>query len=197
MTGVLDNARKQTLAFTLNRFGSTQARDTVELLGKAFPVRVTAVSGQIVTVDFELSAPFALPSAVQMPISTSAYDWLPVQVGDLGLAIPSDTYLGGVSGLGDGMADLSQRANLSTLNFHPIAAKSWQPPGGDVDKRAVVGPNGAVIGDSGMTVSITLTKDNIIDIRVPAGQQVRVSSGGAVQPVKLADGSNSTALMAQ
>lgn len=196
MTGVLDNARKQPLAYRLNRFSSTQAGDTVELLGKVLPSSISSVSGQIATVGFEIDAGVALPGGVQMPVAHSLYDWVPYQPGDKGLPIAADVYLGGISGLGGGTADMTQRANLSSLLFLPVSNTAWQPPGGDPNKRVIQGPSGARMQDMAGKTVIVVDGSNIT-ITVPAGSKVTVSSGGTAQPVKLADGSNSLVLMAE
>lgn len=159
----LDNARKQHLAFTLNDFAGNKTLDGIELLGKALPCRVTATTGQIVTVAFELQVPFAMPPAT-MPIATGVYDWLPVQVGDQGLAVAADVYLGGISGLGGGTANLSRRANLTALVYVPISNKSWKPPGGDGNMRIIQGPDGVRLQDSGGHTVVTLDNDGNITL---------------------------------
>lgn len=189
------NDLKRALPFTLNDFSGQKTEDRVQILGKALPGHVTAVNGQFVTIAFDIdAAPFTLPQ-VTMPIHTTVYDWIPVQEGDYGVAVPGDVYLGGVSGVG-GTADLSRRGNLSTLWFHPIASKAWQPPGGDPNKRVVQGPKGAIVQDSGGKTVVVVDGSNVT-ITVPSGKTVTVSSGGTAQAVKLADGSDSLVLRAQ
>lgn len=142
-----DNHLKTPLAQSLNSVSQQRADDAIQLLGKNLPCRIVSIQGQMVTVAFELgNVPFTLPQ-VTMPIHTSAYDWLPLQVGDKGNTVAGDVYLGGISGLGGGTANLSQRGNLSTLWFVPIANKSWTTP--NPNQRVMQGPEGAVIQDTG------------------------------------------------
>lgn len=191
-----DNSRKTHLAVKLDNAARQRAGDAIQLTGRALPCAVSQASGQIVTVSWQVNgSPYTLPS-VTMPLQSSLYDWIPVQPNDLGVAVPADTYLGGISGLGGGTADLSQRANLATHFFLPVANKSWQPPGGDPNKRVIQGPSGARVQDVAGKTVIVVDGSNIT-ITVAAGQRVTISSGGTTQPVKLADGSNSLVLMAE
>lgn len=152
-----DNAQKTPIARSLNLFAERKALDAIQVLGKALPCHVTAVQGQIVTVAFDVDAPFTLPS-VTMPIATSVYDWLPVQVGDKGYTAPADAYLGGISGLGGGVASLTQPANLSALVFTPVSNAAWAVPGGDPNMRVVQGPDGVRIQDTTGAVLATFSK---------------------------------------
>jgi len=77
---------------------------------------------------------------------------MPTQVGDLGLTMPSDVYLGGVSGLGGGVADMRRRGNLSTLMFVPVS-NSGSPPD-DQNAAQTTGPNGWISRTVDKTVSI-------------------------------------------
>jgi hypothetical protein len=163
-----DNARKTHLALTLDHTAKVRSSDAIKILGKNLPCKVTAVNGQIVTVSFLLNAPPYTLDEVTMPIHTSVYDWHPVQIGDQGEAITGDAYLGGVSGLGGGVANLSQRANLSTLWFVPISNTSWQPPGGDPNKRVIQGPTGARMQDMAGKTVIVVDGSNIT-LTIPSG----------------------------
>lgn len=194
MTG---NPLRTPIAISLTAIANDHARRSIELTGRAWPCKVEAVSGQIVTVSYLINTPIPLPT-VEMPIATPVYDWLPVQVGDQGLAIPADVYLGGVSGLGGGTADLSLRGNLATQVFLSVSNISWAPAGGDATKRAVQGPGGVFLAtsDGATTVEIDATSGNIT-IKVADGKKVYIQSTGTPQPVKLADNSNSVVLLAQ
>lgn len=132
-------------------------RDELDRLGKAIPATVKSVSGAIVTVNFEVSG-MTLPS-VEMPLFGPEYVRYPIQVGDKGVCLPADFYLGQMSGLGPGTADQSLRGNLSTLVFFPIGNKNWSA----VDAQAVTiyGPNGVVLRDSNSHSTLTLTPSDI------------------------------------
>ena len=153
-----DNSLKTPLGSALNAFTRNKIADAMQLAGRSLPCSVVEVDGQIVTVKFELNSPFTLPQ-VTMPIFGAEYIRFPTQVGDRGFVVPADAYLGGISGLGGGVADLSQRANLSTLVFFPIGQKNFTA----VDPNAVVvyGPNGVVLRNTASDTVFTLTPSGL------------------------------------
>jgi hypothetical protein len=103
---------------------------------------VVSVNGAIVTIKFEVAnAPFTLPQ-VTIPVATSVYVREPLKAGDKGVCVAADAYLGGVSGLGGGTADLTERANLTALAFQPLGSTSFP----SVDANAVVIGQGASNG---------------------------------------------------
>lgn len=156
---IADNAQKTPFTQSQNRFAEQKIADAMQQLGRALPCKVVSIQGQIVTVSFEITDPvFTLPQ-VTIPIATSKYDWIPIQAGDLGVTVPADVYLGGVSGLGSGTADLSQRANLTALQFVPCANKAWTVQ--DPNKRLIQGPSGVVLQDTGGSCVFTLTPTGI------------------------------------
>lgn len=161
-----DNVQKTPFAPSLNRFAQEKILDAVQQLGKALPCHVTAVDGQIVTVAFDVNGAWTLPT-VTMPIATSIYDWLPIQVGDKGYTAPADVYMGGVSGLGGGTADLTRRGNLATLVFTPVSNSSWTTA--DVNRRVVQGPEGVLAQDMGGK-SFTLITPTGITITATDGE---------------------------
>jgi hypothetical protein len=145
-----DNSQKTPLALALPQVAEARVRAAIALEGKALPAIVTAVrSGYpIVTVGFLLTnVSYTLPR-VTVPVASPVYIRLPIQVNDLGVVMPIDTYLGGVSGLGGGVADLSQRANLSTLAFFPVGNAGWAAAN-DPNALILVGPDGVQLGAVG------------------------------------------------
>ncbi len=190
-----DNSRKTPMVASLNNAAMQRAADAMQQVGKALPCEVVSRQGQLVTVKFLVQGPFTIPN-VTIPVASSKYDWVPLQVGDRGLAVPSDVYLGGVSGQGGGTARFPARANLSTLQFIPAASTDFMPPGGDTDMRVVQGPNGVLVQTVDGKTVIKVTKTKIM-ITVQSGQIVEAGAGGTLQFVKLADGSNSTVLKVQ
>lgn len=139
------NYTKTPVAESLNRIARQNAATAIQKLGKALPCSVVAVKGQVVKVKFEINSSFTIPQ-VTIPIATSRYDWLPVQPGDAGVTLPADAYLGGVSGLGGGTANLTPRANLTALVFIPCANAAWTVA--NPNQRVVQGPQGVVIKDT-------------------------------------------------
>lgn len=154
-----DNSQKTPYAQTANSWATKRINDAIALAGKALPVQVTSVTGQIVTVKFLLTGIFTLPNDVKMPIFGPEYARSPTQVGDLGVVFPIDTYLGGVSGLGGGVAGLSTRANLSTLVFFPVGSKNWTSV--DPNVFTLYGPGGVTLRDSGSNMQLILTPAEI------------------------------------
>lgn len=167
------NNLKTPLGWSLNRFASDKFGDLAHLLGQALPCSVTqVVSSEIVTVKFELdAAPFTLPN-VTIAVATAQYVRLPLQVGDAGVAIPANVYIGGVTGLGGGTADLTQVGNLTPLIFVPVGNTKWSA----VDNNALTlyGPNGVVIEDQAKHCVITVGTSGITII-VPSGDNVAIT----------------------
>ena len=167
-----DNAQKTPLARALNRFAEKKVAEAIQLLGKALPASVTAVSGSIVTVKFEVTTTLTLPP-VTMPLAGAEYIRFPTQIGDKGLVFPADVYLGGVSGLGGGTADLSIPANLSALVFFPIGNKGWSTTD-NPNAVVIYGPDGAIIRTKDSTCKITLSSTGVV-VTLPSGMPMRVN----------------------
>ena len=149
------NAQKTPIARSLNLVAEARASEAIQLLGKALPCSVTAVSGSIVTVSFQLTnIPVTLPP-VTVPMFGPEYIRYPTQIGDLGVVFPIDTYLGGISGLGGGVADLSMRANLSSLIFFPVGNKNWTAPD-DPNAICLYGPNGVRLRDTNKQTLVSI-----------------------------------------
>ena len=168
------NAQKTPFGLSQNRFARQKALDAIQQTGQNLPCTVTAVRGSIVTVAFQISTVTLLP--VTIPIIGSEYVRVPIQVGCKGFTIAGDAYLGGMSGLGGGVADLTQRANLTALVFAPIGNVNFS----SVDANAVVvyGPNGVVLRDTGSGSVVTLTPSSIQ--MVSNGNTITLSAGGLV-----------------
>jgi hypothetical protein len=151
-----DQVQKTPIARTLNQFSERKARGIIALTGRSLPASVTAVvSSGIVTVKFELTdIPYTLPP-LTCPLFGPEYVRYPIQAGCKGFVVPADAYLGGVSGLGGGTANLAQRGNLSTLVFFPIGNKGWSATD-DPNALVLYGPDGVIIRD--------LNKTNVLDV---------------------------------
>ena len=151
-----NNVQKTPFTTSLNRFAEQKAQSAIDLLGKALPCSVvTVVSSGIVTVKFEIQTTvFTIPN-VTMPVGRSEYIRLPIQVGCKGVAFPADVYVGGMSGLGGGVASLTQPANLSALVFFPIGNTSEFAV--DPNAFTAYGPNGCVLEDEAKKTTYTLT----------------------------------------
>lgn len=149
------NAQKTPALQSLNRIAYKGAANSTSILGKTLPCSVTKVQGSIVTVKFEVNAaPFTLPPAT-MPVFGPEYIRYPIQIGCKGMAIAANAYLGGMSGLGAGVATLAEPPNLSALVFLPFGNVDFSA----VDGNALVlyGPDGAVIRDIGGNCVLTIS----------------------------------------
>jgi hypothetical protein len=142
---MVSNAQKTPFARSLEQFSQRKVRAALELLGQNLPASVAAIASPgTVVVNFELTGiPYTL-SQIEVPVEGAEYVRLPIQVGMLGWVKAADAYLGGVSGLGGGIADLTPRPNLSNLVWSPIGNKNWSAPD-DPRKLVLYGPDGAIL----------------------------------------------------
>jgi hypothetical protein len=175
----MSNTQKTPLSRTLPQFVQQKVLDQISQLGLGVPGHVTVVDGAIVTVSFDVTG-LTLP-LVQMPVAESAYVRLPIQVGDKGVAIPATWYLGGVSGLGGGTADTTQRGNLATLVWFPVGNQGW--PSVNPNALVLQGPDGVVEQDAGGNTTSTLTPNGVAvsakeTYAITAGTSITFSVGG-------------------
>lgn len=153
-----DNTRKTPLVQSLSNYTKKSIAGSLQREGQCLPCHVVANDNSIVTVAFDVQSAFTLPT-VKMPVYGFEYVRYPIQVGDKGLALPADVYLGGQSGLGTGTATLVQPSNLGALVFLPFSNTAWS----DVDPDAVTiyGPNGVVLRNTDSTSSLILVPGGI------------------------------------
>ena len=154
-------AQKLPIVRSLNAFAAQKVLTKIRETGRSLPCSVVSVAGAIVTVKFEVSSGFTLPR-ITIPVHTSIYVREPIQVGDKGYCVAADAYLGGMSGLGGGVADLTLRGNLTPLAFQPLGNNAWPA----VDPNAVVigqgAPNGVVLRDASDATTVVLTPGSLI-----------------------------------
>jgi len=150
-----DNFAKLWLQKRQNQLAINRAAQEVQKQGRALPCRVTAISGQIVTVAFEMdTSPWTL-QPISIPKNESPWVIQSTQIGDKGVTMPSDVYLGGISGLGGGTASFTRRGNLSALVFVPVGNTSTTPI--DPNATQVQGPNGVISRTTTGTTSQVVT----------------------------------------
>ena len=165
--------QKLNFGSSMNRFAERKVEDALQKAGKVLPASVVKQDGNMITVAFELrDIPYVLPQ-VTIPLFGPQYIRYPMQPGDKGIVIPADTYLGGVSGQGGGIADLTPPANLSALVFLPISNTEWEPVDGQV--VTIYGPEGVTIRDAGSNTTFLLTPDSVT-IATPGHFKVTVGS---------------------
>jgi hypothetical protein len=161
---------KRWLTDSLVRSAARQAANAIQITGKALPCSVTTVvSSGIVTVKFEVQSGFTLP-LVTCPKAGTEWMRYPTQVGDKGFVTTADAYLGGMSGLGGGVANLTQRGNLTALVFVPLGNTAWS----EVDPNAVTlyGPDGVVLRTLDSECVFTLVPSGITIDLPPTGAMV-------------------------
>lgn len=160
---------------SMNNFADKKVADALQSAGKVLPCSVIKQSGKMITVSFELhNTPYIFPQ-VTIPLFGPEYIRYPMQPGDKGIVIPADTYLGGVSGQGGGVADLTPPANLSALVFLPISNTEWQSV--DPEVVTVYGPEGVTIRDKSSNSTFLLTPHSIA---IATPESFTVTVGGTV-----------------
>lgn len=161
MSASATNAQKTPLAQSLGLVDQRAADNRQHRMGKNLPCSLGMINGSIVQVNFEMNAtPFTLPQPT-MPAFGPEYIRYPYQKGDMGVTVAADAYLGQMSGLGSGTADLREPPNLGALVFLPVGNQDWTPP---EDTQALIcyGPNGVILRDKGKLVTFTLTPQGIV-----------------------------------
>ncbi|SMG37153.1 hypothetical protein [Cedecea sp. NFIX57] len=173
--------QKMNFGGNMHNFADQKIASAMQMAGKVLPASVVEQSGKMVTVSFLLQdIPWTLPQ-VTIPLFGPQYIRYPMQKGDKGIVIPANTYLGGVSGLGGGTADLTPPANLSALVFLPVSNTEWQNV--DYNVLTMYGPEGVTLRDSGSNTTFLLTPDSIT---IATPKQFKVTVGNTV--LTLTDG---------
>lgn len=154
-----DNFEKVWVQKSANQLAINRAQQAIQNTGRALPCHVVAVNGAIVTVAFDVNgSPQNLPN-VTIPKAESPWIRMPTQIGDKGVTMPADAYLGGVSGLGGGVATLTQRANLTALVFVPVSNASSGPI--DQNMAQIQGPSGVILQTADGNVALTVNEAGI------------------------------------
>jgi hypothetical protein len=171
-----DINQKIPFAQSINNFAERKIASEIQLLGKALPCSVVAVSGSIVTVSFDVNTGGATLPTVTIPIFGGEYIRYPTQVGDKGFTIPADVSLRGVSGLGTGIPDLSDPGNLTALVFMPVGNKSWFSV--NPNYLVMYGQEGVEITTKNLDCKLTLTSSGItIDLN---GGNLNINNGNVI-----------------
>ncbi|HAU5795899.1 TPA: hypothetical protein JD365_12665 [Citrobacter amalonaticus] len=167
--------QKLNFGLNMNRFTESKLSEAFQAAGKILPASIVKQEGKMVTVAFELrDTPYVFPQ-VTIPLFGPQYIRYPMQPGDKGIVIPGDTYLGGVSGQGGSVADLTPPANLSALVFLPISNTEWESVDGQV--VTIYGPEGVTIRDQESNTTFLLTPDSIA---IQTVNQFKVTVGDTV-----------------
>jgi hypothetical protein len=161
------NYQKTPMGVSFPRIAQESAATAIQKFGKGLPCTVFAVDGQMVTVQFEVNTAFTLPK-ITIPILGSQWLRTPVQIGDAGMTVACDAYLGGISGQGGGTATLTPRMNLSALAFVHLSQTKW-PASPNPNAAWINGPDGAILSDTAMTTSV---------VADPTAGTVTIKAGG-------------------
>ncbi|OYV49882.1 MAG: hypothetical protein B7X10_01600 [Burkholderiales bacterium 21-58-4] len=153
------DAEKLWFSRSLNQVAVNRTADAITAAGKAFPCRVVAVAGSLVTVAFEADLSPATPPQITIPKAEGPWIRSPTQVGDYGLTVPADVFISHISGQGGGTPGLQRPGNLAALVWVPVASKTF----GAVNTNAayVSGPQGAVIETSDGNTVITVAESGV------------------------------------
>ena len=147
----------------------------MDIMGKSLPCHVVETAGQIVTVAFDMpvGAPWILPQ-ITLPVASSPYDYIPLQVGDTGFTVPADAYLGGISGLGGGQATWARPGNLDALVFVPVGKQSFTAA--NASARIIQGPDGWIAQTTQGTTCTAVGNQNGITLTYGSTQIVMNST---------------------
>jgi hypothetical protein len=117
---------------------------------------------------------------VEMPIIDSRYIREPIQPGDQGMTVAADYALGGVTGLGSGVATTARPPNLSALAFAPLGNANFPTMLGNFtisgDQLTLNGPGGAVMLDASGANSVNVTTSTVA---ITAKTQITATVGGS------------------
>ena len=160
----------------INQAAIQRANEAIHSTGRGLPCKVVSVSGAMVTVSFLVDqSKFALPS-ITIPKAES--NWLrnPTQVGDTGITVPSDVYIGIVSGTTTTAPEINVRPpNLAALVFLPVSNKNSPPP--NQNAATVQGPDGAIIQTTTGTASSVITNTSGTTVNF-GGNTLTVNASG-------------------
>lgn len=161
----------------LNQAAIQRANEAIHSTGRGLPCKVTAVSGSMVTVSFLVDqSKFVLPS-ITIPKAESSWIRNPTQVGDTGVTVPSDVYIGIVSGTVTALPDVTVRPpNLAALVFLPVSNKNSPPP--NQNAATLQGPDGAIVQTTTGIASSVITSTS--GTTVTFGSNTLVVNGSGI-----------------
>lgn len=199
----MPNEQKTPIARTLPLVAQRAALMEIERRGHSLPCHVTAVTGAIVTVAFDVASPNAPLPVCQMPLIGAEYIRYPIQTGCKGVCRPSSVDIGIVTGLGPAGALPSLDvvpANMSMLVFEPVGNASWTASP-NANALVLYGAGGGVIAQdiagSSPNSSLAVTASTIAadTPEVDASENLSVGNGasgtfttGTGQTVDVIDG---------
>lgn len=157
----MSNGQKFSFLKALNNTIHTATEDRAAIEGRSLPCHVVAVTGQIVTVQFDMLPDGMQYPQITIPIATFEYIRYPIQIGDKGVTVAADVSLRGISGLGTGIASRSLTLSLVPLFFVPLSNAGWTKE--DPNKIVLYGPDGAILKTADGASSITVEPGKITE----------------------------------
>ncbi|MGQ3662688.1 phage baseplate protein [Citrobacter braakii] len=157
----MSNGQKFPFLKALNNTIHAATEDRAAIEGRSLPCHVVTVTGQIVTVQFDMLPDGMQYPQVTIPIATFEYIRYPIQVGDKGVTVAADVSLRGISGLGTGIASRSLTLSLVPLFFVPLSNAGWTKE--DPNKIVLYGPDGAILKTADGASSITVEPGRITE----------------------------------
>jgi hypothetical protein len=156
-----------------------KTQDGQQLQGKMLPCHVVKIKGAIVTIAFDVKSQYTLPQ-IDVPVASDSYQRGSIQVNDKGYAVAGDAFIGNNSGLGENTSNLSPRANLSNLVFHPIGNSKWDNV--DTNQNTHTAPNGVLHQTTDKKQSLNINANTVGSVIMKALAKVftinQVSSSG-------------------
>lgn len=155
----MSNSQKTPFAISVQNFVQDAITDNLQGLGQVLPCSIIKVEGAIVTVNFEIDNEKFTPPPVRCATISSQYIRVPLQVGDKGVCVAANARLGGVNGLGSGVASLVNPSNLGGLVFLPIGNINFEAV--DAQANVLIAPNGAVLRTTDNLSNLTVSQSKI------------------------------------
>jgi hypothetical protein len=139
------DSHKHPFQNNMNIWSKKRTNSVQENQSKSIPCHVQKIEKDFIHVAFETANGIFTPPVVKIPQSWSQFSREPTQQKDKGYAVPSDYYLGGVTGDSGGNTNFYPRSNLTALSFNGVSHK--QNPDRDYDQHTHMGgPNGWIVG---------------------------------------------------
>lgn len=156
----MSSGQKYPFNVALSEMIGRKTADDNAIGGRLLPAHVTAVSGQIVTVKFDvLPEQGVVYPSVTVPVATFPYIRYPIQVGDKGVTLCAEVSLANQCGLGKGLPSRAAPPSMAALYFIPLAHVDFSEV--DPNKITLYGPDGAILRTEGFESSVTVDKTSI------------------------------------
>ena len=164
------------IAFHLPAHIDKGAQDRYQLDVQGLPCTVSQVMGELVQVNVEAQGKFTIPK-ILVPQAFSQWVREPTQVGDKGILSAANYYIGGMSGIGGGVANYQKRGNVTPLVFMPISQKAFASNANrNLNAVLINGPQGVVLQDTAGLCTLTLTGTGMV-IKI-GGNVITINAGG-------------------